>query len=37
MGVKNAKVFGDYQLVVELILGEYQCLGGTLNDYLERC
>jgi hypothetical protein len=37
MGVKHAKVFSDSQLDVQQILGEYQCLDGTLNDYLERC
>jgi ribonuclease HI len=32
MGVKLVKVFGDSQLVVQQILGEYQGLDGTLND-----
>jgi hypothetical protein len=35
--VKHAKVFSDSQLDVQQILGEYQCLDGTLNDYLKRC
>jgi hypothetical protein len=29
--------FGDSQLVVQQILKEYQCLDGTLNNYLEKC
>jgi ribonuclease HI len=32
MGVKLVKVFGDSELVVQQILGEYQGLDGTLND-----
>jgi hypothetical protein len=30
------KFFGDSHIVVDQILGEYQCLDGNLNDYLER-
>jgi hypothetical protein len=37
MGVKHVKAFGDSQLVVQQVLGEYQCLDGTLNVYLEKC
>jgi ribonuclease HI len=37
MGVTHVKVFGDSQLVVQQILGKYQCLDGMVNDYLERC
>jgi hypothetical protein len=37
MGVKHVKVFGDSQLVIQQVLGEYQCFNGTLNSYLERC
>ena len=37
MGVKYVKAFGDSQLVVQLVLEEYQCFDGTLNSYLEKC
>jgi ribonuclease HI len=37
MGVKHVKVFGDSQLVIQQVLGEYQCFDGTLNSYLEKC
>jgi ribonuclease HI len=37
MGVTHVKIFGDSQLVVQQILGEFQCLDGMLNDCLERC
>jgi hypothetical protein len=31
------KTFGDFQLVVQQVLEEYQCLDGTLNSSLEKC
>jgi ribonuclease HI len=37
MGVKHVKVLGDSQLVVQQILGTYQCLDGILNSYLKKC
>jgi hypothetical protein len=37
MGVTHVKLFGGSQLVVQQILGEYQCLDDILNDYLKRC
>jgi hypothetical protein len=37
MGVKHVKALGDSQLVVQQVLGEYQCFDGTLNGYLEKC
>jgi ribonuclease HI len=37
MGVKHVKAFGDFQLVVQQVLEEYQCLDGTLNSYLKKC
>jgi ribonuclease HI len=37
MGVKHVKVFGDSHLVIQQVLGEYQCFDGTLNSYLEKC
>jgi ribonuclease HI len=36
MGVTHVEVFGDSQLVVQQILGKYQCLYDMLNDDLER-
>ena len=35
MGVKHVKALGDSQLVVQQVLEKYQCLDGTLNNYLE--
>ena len=35
MGVKHVKAFGDSQLVIQQVLGEYQYFNGTL--YLEKC
>jgi hypothetical protein len=35
MGVKHVKELGDSQLVVQQVLEKYQCLDGTLNNYLE--
>jgi hypothetical protein len=37
MGVKHVKAFGDSQLVIQQVLGEYQCFDSTLNGYLEKC
>jgi ribonuclease HI len=37
MGVKHVKALGDSQLVVQQVLEKYQCLDGTLNNYLEKC
>jgi ribonuclease HI len=37
MGVKHVKAFGDSQLVIQQVLGEYQCFDGTLNSYLKKC
>jgi ribonuclease HI len=37
MGVKDVEMFEDSQLVVQHMLGKYQCLDGILNDYPERC
>jgi ribonuclease HI len=37
MGVKHVKIFGDSQLVIQHVLGEYQCFDGTLTSYLEKC
>jgi ribonuclease HI len=37
IGMKHVKVFGDFQLFVQQILEEYQCIDYTLNSYLENC
>jgi ribonuclease HI len=36
MGVKHVKAFDDSQLVIQQVLGEYQCFDSTLNGYC-RC
>jgi ribonuclease HI len=37
MGVKHVKAFGDSKLVIQQVLGEYQCFDSTLNGYLGKC
>jgi ribonuclease HI len=37
MGVMNVEAFGDSLLVVSQVSGEYQCLDGSLNAYLDKC
>jgi hypothetical protein len=37
MGVKHVKAFGDLLLVVQQIVGTFQCLNGSLNAYLDKC
>jgi ribonuclease HI len=37
MGVKDIDAFGDSLLVVQQVKGEFQCLDGLLNSYLDRC
>ena len=37
MGIKHVQAFGDSQLVVQQVSGEFQCFDGILNSYLERC
>ena len=37
MSVKDIDAFGDSLLVVQQIKGEFQCLDGLLNSYLDRC
>jgi ribonuclease HI len=37
MDVKHVKAFGDSLLVVHQVSGKYQCLDGSLNDYLDKC
>ena len=37
MDVKNIEAFGDSLLVVQQILGNYQCFDSALNVYLDKC
>jgi hypothetical protein len=37
MGVKHVEAFGDSLLVVQQIVGTFQCLDGSLNTYLDKC
>jgi hypothetical protein len=36
MGVKNIEAYGDSLLVVQQIAGNFQCLDGSLNAYLDK-
>jgi hypothetical protein len=37
MGVKYVEAFGDSLLVMQQIVGMFQCLDGSLNAYLDKC
>jgi ribonuclease HI len=37
IGVKHVEAFGDSLLVVQQIVGTFQCLDGSLNTYLDKC
>jgi hypothetical protein len=37
MGVKHVKTFSDSLLVVQQVVGVYQCFDGSLNAYLDKC
>jgi ribonuclease HI len=37
MGVKHVEAFGDSLLIVEQVVGTYQCFNGSLNAYLDKC
>jgi ribonuclease HI len=36
IGVKHVEAFGDSMLVVQQIVGTFQCLDGSLNAYLDK-
>jgi hypothetical protein len=36
MGVKHVKTFSDSLLVVQQVVGVYQCFDGSLNAYLDK-
>jgi ribonuclease HI len=37
MGAKHVEAFGDSLLVVQQVVGVYQCFDGSLNAYLDKC
>jgi ribonuclease HI len=37
MGVKHIEAVGDSLLVVQQVVGVYQCVDGSLNAYLDKC
>jgi hypothetical protein len=37
MGMKHVEAFGDLLLVVQQIVGTFQCLNGSLNAYFDKC
>jgi hypothetical protein len=37
MGVKLVMAFDDSLLVMQQVVGVYQCFNGSLNAYLDKC
>jgi hypothetical protein len=37
MGVKHVKAFDGSLLVMQQVVGIYQCFDGSLNAYLDKC
>jgi ribonuclease HI len=37
LGARDVDVFGDSNLIMQLIRGDSQCLDGVLNSYQDRC
>jgi ribonuclease HI len=37
MGVKEIEALGDFNLIVQQIRGDSQCLDGQLNEYCDQC
>jgi ribonuclease HI len=37
MGVKHVEAFDDSLLVVQQVVGMFQCFDGSLNAYLDKC
>jgi hypothetical protein len=37
MNIKHVEAFGDSLLVMQQIIGTFQCLDGSLNAYLDKC
>jgi hypothetical protein len=36
MGIKHVEAFGDSLLVMQQIIGVFQCFDGSLNAYLDK-
>jgi hypothetical protein len=37
MGLKHVETFEDLLLVVQQVVGMFQCFDGSLNVYLDKC
>jgi hypothetical protein len=37
MGIKHIEAFGDSLLVVQQVVGVFQCFDGSLNAYFDKC
>jgi hypothetical protein len=37
MGVRHVEAFGNSLLVMQQVVGVYQCFNGSLNAYLDKC
>jgi hypothetical protein len=37
VGVKSVKAFGDSLLVMQQVIGVFQCFDVSLNAYLDKC
>jgi ribonuclease HI len=37
MGMKHVEAFGDSLLIMQQIVGTFQCLDGSLNAYIDKC
>jgi hypothetical protein len=37
MGIKHVEAFGDSLLVVQQVVGMFQCFDGSLNAYFDMC
>jgi ribonuclease HI len=37
MGIKHVEAFGDLLLVMQRVVGVFQCFNGSLNAYLDKC
>jgi hypothetical protein len=37
IGIKHVEAFGDSLLVMQQVVGVFQCFDGSLNTYLDKC
>jgi hypothetical protein len=37
IGIKHVEPFGDSLLVMQQVVGVFQCFDGSLNTYLDKC